>query len=183
MGLGSGRPKLACGRQKPLLDPIRYGVAIGQFLPISIKKPCALGSWDEQQLQGLGRPVDFKLRDRLAHGRGAVDHISDELTLGRQTINLGIDEAAPHLVQHQRPADQDGEAQKVQGDDQAAKARARNQLSPPLAGSLTLPRPEPRFSRGPGGRFRIRDICIQRHRGFLSHQRSDRPDEICVSSA
>ena len=79
--------------------------------------------------------------------------------------------------------DQDGETQKVQGDDQATKPRARYQLSPPLAGSLTFTRPEPRFDIGIGGGVRIRDIGIQRHRGFLSHQRSDRPAEICVSYA
>jgi hypothetical protein len=153
-------------RQGSLFDPVVQHIGIGDQLTLVVEDPGPLRALDEQQLQRLSRAFGVELRNWVADRRRLHDHVGDEAALGGQTVDLGGDQAATEFVQHQRPADQYGQAKQVQRDDQPAEPGARQ--APASLAPLAR-------------RLRFRDSGSRRHRGFRSRRTPDRPDGTCAA--
>ena len=80
---------------------------------------------DEEGLKDVGRPVRLERRFGIAHRGALVDDVGDEFALQGQAVDLGADQTLSQLIQDQRTADQDGQAQQIENDDQPAEARTK----------------------------------------------------------
>ena len=155
-------------RQHLPLHPVGDPVAVGDQVALGVEQARALRAWVGEHLQDLAGGLRIQLRRRLAHRGGAIDHVDDQLALGRQTVDARAHQTAPQLVQQQGAGDDDRQPQHVEQDDEAPQARAWQ----PTKKRRTA---YPAGFAGVGLRIRLRGICIRRHTRFRSRRTRYRP--------
>ena len=146
-------------------DSVRNRKAVGDRHTIEVEDARPLPGGHETINQHLCRLGGIQLRYGLAAGVVFVaQHLGEELGLAEQGLLAGFDQAGSPFVQGQCPAEQDQQAEQVQGQDQPAKTRAAkpDQAAPQ------------RQVFGRVRRISSRGIGSRRHTGSRSRRTRDR---------